>query len=61
MFTTDTVYAGITATTNIIIGTVGTLFKTALADCCTIRATVTTITDSFNTFTAVIAFVTPSA
>ena len=61
LFTADTVYAGITSATDIRISTVGTFFVTVRAYCCTIRATVTTITDGFNTFTAVIAFVTPSA
>ena len=60
MFTTDTVYAGITATTNIIIGTGGTLFKTALTDCCTFRATVSAITNTFDAVTTVVAFCTPS-
>ena len=61
LFTADTVYAGITSATNILISTVGTFFVAVRTYCCTIRATVTTITDSFNAVTAVIAFVTPSA
>ena len=61
LFTADTVYAGITSATDIGICTVGTFFVTIGTNGSTIRATVTTITDGFNTFTAVITFVTPSA
>ena len=60
LFSAHTVYTGITSPANILICAVGTFFKTALANRCTFRAAVSTVTDIFYTVTAIATLCAPA-